>query len=230
MPSSLFTGSVRSSGRGGRSVAPDPVPYVGERLREERLRRGVSVRSLARDLGVSASLISQIETGKSQPSVGTLYAITTALDISIEDVFDPPDQRATSLSDGPSAPTTVLEALGSLRGQRVGPLVRPNIRQVLQLDSGVTWERLGQLPRTHVDFLLITYEPGGMSSSSGRLMRHPGAEYGYLISGELILTLGFNELRVTPGDAVSFESTTPHRYHNDGSTPAVGVWFVAGSE
>jgi transcriptional regulator with XRE-family HTH domain len=211
-------------------VAPDPVPYVGERLREERLRRGVSVRSLARDLGVSASLISQIETGKSQPSVGTLYAITTALDISIEDVFDPPDHRAASLSDGPSAPTTVLEALGSLRGQRVGPLVTPNIRQVLQLDSGVTWERLGQLPRTHVDFLLITYEPGGMSSSSGRLMRHPGAEYGYLISGELILTLGFDELRLTPGDAVSFESTTPHRYHNDGSTPAVGVWFVAGSE
>jgi transcriptional regulator with XRE-family HTH domain len=230
MPSSLFTGSVRSSGRGGRSVAPDPVPYVGERLREERLRRGVSVRSLARDLGVSASLISQIETGKSQPSVGTLYAITTALDISIEDVFDPPDQRAASLSDGPSAPTTVLEALGSLRGQRVGPLVTPNIRQVLQLDSGVTWERLGQLPRTHVDFLLITYEPGGMSSSSGRLMRHPGAEYGYLISGELTLTLGFDELRLTPGDAVSFESTTPHRYLNDGSTPAVGVWFVAGSE
>ena len=71
-------------------MAPDPVPYVGERLREERLRRGVSVRSLARDLGVSASLISQIETGKSQPSVGTLYAITTALDISIEDVFEPP--------------------------------------------------------------------------------------------------------------------------------------------
>jgi quercetin dioxygenase-like cupin family protein len=61
-------------------------------------------------------------------------------------------------------------------------------------------------------------------------MRHPGAEYGYLISGELILTLGFDELRLTPGDAVSFESTTPHRYHNDGSTPAVGVWFVAGSE
>ena len=228
MPSSLFTGSVRSSGRGGRSVAPDPVPYVGERLREERLRRGVSVRSLARDLGVSASLISQIETGKSQPSVGTLYAITTALDISIEDVFDPPDQRAAGLSDGPSAPTTVLEALGSLRGQRVGPLVTPNIRQVLQLDSGVTWERLGQLPRTHVDFLLITYEPGGMSSSSGRLMRHPGAEYGYLISGELILTLGFDELRVTPGDAVSFESTTPHRYLATASSiPAVGVWFVA---
>jgi transcriptional regulator with XRE-family HTH domain len=211
-------------------VAPDPVPYVGERLREERLRRGVSVRSLARDLGVSASLISQIETGKSQPSVGTLYAITTALDISVEDVFEPPSPTLAVSDDQPAVPTTVLQALGSQRGQRVGPLVTPSTRQVLQLDSGVTWERLGQLPRTHVDFLLITYEPGGMSSSSGRLMRHPGAEYGYLISGELVLTLGFDELRLTPGDAVSFESPTPHRYHNEGTRPAVGVWFVAGTE
>jgi transcriptional regulator with XRE-family HTH domain len=210
-------------------VAPDPVPYVGERLREERLRRGVSVRGLARDLGVSASLISQIETGKSQPSVGTLYAITTALDISVEDVFEPPSPEAVR-DDAPTNPTTVLAALGSHRGQRVGPLVTPSARQILQLDSGVTWERLGQLPRTHVDFLLITYEPGGKSSSSGRLMRHPGAEYGYLISGELVLTLGFDELRLTPGDAVSFESTTPHRYHNDGIEPAVGIWFVAGTE
>ncbi len=211
-------------------MSPDPVPYVGERLREERLRRGVSVRSLARDLGVSASLISQIETGKSQPSVGTLYAITTALDISVEDVFEPPRVRPVDSANTSAVPTTVLEALGSLRGQRVGPLVTPSARQVLQLDSGVTWERLGQLPRTHVDFLLITYEPGGMSSSSGRLMRHPGAEYGYLISGELVLTLGFDELRITPGDAISFESPTPHRYHNDGTEPAVGVWFVAGTD
>jgi transcriptional regulator with XRE-family HTH domain len=210
-------------------VASDPVPYVGERLRDERLRRGVSVRGLARDLGVSASLISQIETGKSQPSVGTLYAITTALDISVEDVFEPPTPEVVH-DDASMNPTTVLAALGSHRGQRVGPLVRPGARQILQLDSGVTWERLGQLPRTHVDFLLITYEPGGKSSSTGRLMRHPGAEYGYLISGELVLTLGFDELRLTPGDAVSFESTTPHRYHNDGIEPAVGIWFVAGTE
>ena len=47
-------------------------------------------------------------------------------------------------------------------------------------------------------------------------MRHAGTEYGYLLSGELVLTLGFDEHRLGPGDAVSFESTTPHRYRNDG--------------
>ena len=50
----------------------------------------MSVRGLARDIGVSPSLISQIETDKSQPSVSTLYAITTALDITIEELFGEP--------------------------------------------------------------------------------------------------------------------------------------------
>ena len=88
------------------------------------------------------------------------------------------------------------------------------------------WERLGQVPNTHVDFLLITYQPGGTSSSSGELMRHSGTEYGYLLKGSLVLTLGFDEYRLAPGDAVSFESTTPHGYRNDGLKPAVGVWWV----
>jgi quercetin dioxygenase-like cupin family protein len=57
-------------------------------------------------------------------------------------------------------------------------------------------------------------------------MRHPGWEYGYLLRGELVLTLGFADVRLGPADAVSFDSTTPHRYRNDGTEPAVGVWFV----
>src|SRR5689334_3209931 len=67
-----------------------PIPPVGARIREERLKRGVTLRALARAVGVSASMVSQIETGKSQPSVSTLYAITQALGISIEDVFNAP--------------------------------------------------------------------------------------------------------------------------------------------
>src|SRR5690606_8196441 len=72
----------------GAMAAPD-VDRLGRRLREEREKRGVSVRGLARDVGVSASMVSQIETGKSQPSVSTLYAITTALGITVEELFTP---------------------------------------------------------------------------------------------------------------------------------------------
>jgi transcriptional regulator with XRE-family HTH domain/quercetin dioxygenase-like cupin family protein len=214
------------------------VPWLGRRIREERVRQGMSLRGLARVVGVSASMVSQIETAKAQPSVSTLYAITSALGISIEDLFNAPDAAA---DGGPpagsaaaprwpappgGAPATVLEALGSMRGARLGPLVRPDERRQLTLDSGVTWELLGELPGRTVDFLRITYPPGGTSSSSGGLMRHPGCEYGIVLSGELILTLGFDEIHLHAGDAISFESTTPHRYRNDGTEPAVGIWFV----
>jgi transcriptional regulator with XRE-family HTH domain len=216
------------------------VPWLGRRIREERVRQGMSLRGLARAVGVSASMVSQIETAKAKPSVSTLYAITSALGISIEDLFNAPDAAPDGAAPAPvgsaaaprwpaqpgGAPATVLEALGSMRGARLGPLVRPDERRALTLDSGVTWELLGELPGRTVDFLRITYPPGGTSSSSGGLMRHPGCEYGMVLSGELILTLGFDEIHLRAGDSISFESTTPHRYRNDGTEPAVGIWFV----
>ena len=86
---------------------------------------------------------------------------------------------------------------------------------MLELDSGVTWERLGHVPGGGVDFLLVTYAPGASSSAAGDLMRHSGAEYGYLLDGELVVTLGSQEHRLTAGTSVSFSSSTPHRYAND---------------
>src|SRR5437773_1478609 len=82
--------------------------------------------------------------------------------------------------------------------------------RALTLDSGVSWELLGELPRRAVDFLLITYPPGASSSGATGLMRHTGAEYGFVVRGELVLTLGFEEIHLRPGDAISFESSTPH--------------------
>src|SRR5215510_2485444 len=101
------------------------VPWLGQRLRQERVRQGVTVRGLARDVGVSASMISQIETAKSQPSVSTLYAITTALGISIEDLFNPPAGEPAPVpvpaARGAAAGTTAVDALQSIRGGRLGP-------------------------------------------------------------------------------------------------------------
>jgi transcriptional regulator with XRE-family HTH domain/quercetin dioxygenase-like cupin family protein len=263
-------------------VSAPALPPIGERLRQARLRRGMTVRGLARMVDVSASLISQIETGKSSPSVSTLYAITAALDISIEDVFGnvgpggakrtgangaaeatPPDLTwATAVAASvpverpgpverpapvpavpiPPAVTEPAPPSGAERAaesavtqglrhfaqkRRVGPVVTPEAREVLRLDSGVTWELLGQIPDTHVDFLRITYEPGGSSSGMGVLMRHSGTEWGHVLSGQLTLTLGFDQYVLNPGDSVSFDCSTPHSYANHGTEPAVGIWFVA---
>jgi len=81
---------------GARTVNDQAVPPIGQRLREARVERGMTVRGLARAVDLSPSLISQIENGKSSPSVSTLYAITTALQISIEDVFGEPAAADTS--------------------------------------------------------------------------------------------------------------------------------------
>ena len=201
------------------------VPPIGPRIRAERERRNVTIRALARVIGVSPSLISQIETGKSQPSVSSLYSITSALALSLEDLFDASDADAPATAPGPARATS-LRHLGTDRAKAIGPHVPPDDRELLTLDSGVTWERLGQVPHHHVDFLLVTYPPGSASSLDGRLMRHSGTEYGSLISGELELNLGFDKYMLVAGDSVSFESTKPHGYRNDGRVPAVGVWFV----
>jgi transcriptional regulator with XRE-family HTH domain len=210
-------------------MAEPGIASIGARIRAERQQRGATVRGLARDVGVSASLISQIETGKSLPSVSTLYAITTALGVPVEDLFDPAGAD-TGARDSAHAPAAgFADAVGFHAPNRdapAGPHLSPGSREILTLDSGVTWERLGQLRGHHVDFLKITYRPGSTSASRGELMRHAGTEYGYLISGELVLTLGFEELRLEPGDSVCFDSTTPHGYRNDGDVPAVGIWFV----
>ena len=235
------------------------LPPIGERLRQARLARGMTVRGLARVVDVSASLISQIETGKSSPSVSTLYAITAALDISLEDVFAngsaaivPQSAPAADLALAAVVPAPASSARGReaaapaatvvdrtaesavtqglrqlAQKRRVGPVVTPEAREVLHLDSGVTWELLGQLPDTHVDFLRITYEPGGSSSGMGVLMRHSGTEWGHMLTGQLTLTLGFDSYVLNPGDSVSFDCSTPHSYANHGTEPAVGVWFVA---
>jgi transcriptional regulator with XRE-family HTH domain len=206
-------------------------PPVGERIREERTKRGVSLRSLARDVGVSASLISQIETGKCRPSVSTLYALTTALGVSIENVFESPGAGRSGLAaaaaSSPAPALAPAAGLAVLAERDAGPLTRPHEREVLELDSGVTWERLGHVPGMHVDFLRVTYPPGARSSAVGDLMRHSGAEYGFLMEGELILTLGTAEHHLIAGDSLSFPSSTPHRYRNDAQRPAVGIWFVA---
>jgi transcriptional regulator with XRE-family HTH domain len=203
-----------------------PVPPVGERIREERARRGLSLRGLARAVGVSPSLISQIETGRSRPSVSTLYGITRALGITLEDVFDPGIDAMASMRSASVPPeSTDTDGRVTTTAAPPCPVVRPGDREVLELDSGVTWERLGRVQGVHADFLLVTYAPGGSSSSSGQLMRHAGVEFGYICEGELVLTLGFDEYTLGQGDAVSFPSSTPHRYRNDETRPAVGVWF-----
>jgi len=192
---------------------------IGLRLREARKSRGMSLRSVAQSLGVSASLVSQVETGKTQPSVSTLYALVNHLGISLDEVM------------GVAAPEAAKPARSETRF--LGAASRTAIQRaednpVLEMENGVRWERLAVGEDGPVDVLLVTYEPGGSSSIEGKLMRHAGVEYAYLIEGELTMQLEFETHVLRAGDSVHFDSVRPHLYSNRGTVPARGVWFVLG--
>src|ERR1700712_3861782 len=71
------------------------MDHLGQRLKAVRVPAGLTLRALARAADVSPSLISQIENGKSQPSVATLYAFSRLLNVSVDELFeDDPDESA----------------------------------------------------------------------------------------------------------------------------------------
>jgi len=108
--------------------------------------------------------------------------------------------------------------------------MRPGERPVLELDSGVTWESLTSMHEPAVDFMLVRYEVGGCSNRDGHFIRHMGTEYGYVVSGELEVTLGFDKYHLRTGDSISFDSATPHRLTTLGDEPVEAIWFVHGRE
>jgi len=192
---------------------------LGPQLRAARTERGISVREVARRIGVSPSLVSQIETGKTQPSVGTLYALLTELDLP----FDTLVRGRAETERGPveSTPKQGVRRIPS-------PVVLREDRTVLHLEGGVVWERLNTLLPDVVDFLYTTYPPGACSSATGKHMRHMGIEFGYVLEGAITITIQDERYVVEAGDAISFDSSVPHLLANEGSTVAHGLWCVLG--
>ena len=195
----------------GRSSRPD-YPEIGEQLRARRHERGLSLRDLADRLGCSPSLISQIERGLANPSVSTLYAMVAELDVSLDELLF--NERRSTAHQRPTA----------------DPIQRGNERHRIRLASGVLWERLTTVSEPGVEFLYVVYEVGGASSPADAFQRHAGHEWGYVLSGTLQVTIGFREYLLEPGDAISLDSTTPHRLANAGDVPVHAIWFVLGRD
>jgi transcriptional regulator with XRE-family HTH domain len=188
---------------------------VGSRLRNERERLGISLRELARRVGVSPSLVSQIELDRVNPSVSTLYALVTELGMTMSDVF------------GDSRPGERL--VRQLQG-RDGLAERPETRRVINLASGVRWERLTPASDSEVEFLYVFYPVGAESCAEDALMTHGGREYGYVISGSLGVRVGFEEYELGPGGSIAFDSSSPHRLWAIGDEPVNAIWVVIGRD
>lgn len=198
---------------------------LGSQLRAAREARNLSLRSVASSVGVSASLLSQVETGKTQPSVSTLYALVTHLGLSLDSLID---------RERPRSEASHVPAAGSASGRvdRVSDAVvqRWEDNPLIEMENGVTWERLAVGNSEVASPLVVTYAPGGSSSVEGKMMRHEALEYGIILEGTITLKLEFETYQIEPGDSFCFDANRPHLYLNQTDKPARGLWFVINSK
>ena len=213
------------------SAGFDPETGLGPRLRLAREQRQLSVRELARRIGCSASLVSQIERGVSVPSVGVLYSLATELDTSLDHLlFGAEPRRPLDPAPGPDAPGVVAPGVVAAGIVAAGIVQRAVGRNIIDLASGVRWERLTPGADAMTDFLEVIYSPGGHSTDERRPLRHDGHEYGLVISGTLQANVGFESYELGPGDSIAFDSSTPHEYLNKTGEPVHAIWVVVHSE
>jgi transcriptional regulator with XRE-family HTH domain/mannose-6-phosphate isomerase-like protein (cupin superfamily) len=234
------------------SVTPvtSPLDAVGQQLRRARLAAGISVREMARRVDLSPSFISQVELGRTKPSVGTLYSIATELGVPLDDLMplasiaDEPGAGPGSASISPEPGLVVPDVSGDrfrlvqqgvprrfgADGPNADPgssVQRADRRHELRMDKSV-WGRLTADHDPENDFLHVVYAPGGESCPADSLIHHRGVEYGCVISGTLNVQVGFAHYELNAGDSVSFDSMTPHRLHNPAEVDSVSIWMVVG--
>ncbi|MEV5411326.1 XRE family transcriptional regulator [Thermopolyspora sp. NPDC052614] len=229
------------------SPAPvSPLDAVGQKLRRARLAAGMSVREMARRVDVSPSFVSQVELGRTKPSVGTLYSMATELGVPLDDLMplaspapaepaaQPEGQRLQLVQRGLSAPSvpsaspaSPVPSAPSADDDPASPVQRGDRRHELRMEKAV-WGRLTVDHDPENDFLHVVYPPGGQSCPPDALIHHRGLEYGYVISGRLHVQVGFAHYELNAGDSIRFDSMTPHRLHNPYDEDSVSIWMVVG--
>jgi transcriptional regulator with XRE-family HTH domain len=222
-------------------INPLHTRAIGEKLRLARQKRQMSLRELADKAEMSASMLSQVETGKAYPSVRSIYSIAAALGLPVDYFFPEPgsnngvpsepdpnmagEMTASELRDvkvNRTADSTGVEFTPA--AQSSTPIVHATNRPTIELKGGVTWARLTALAEPGAEFLEITYASG--ATSGANMSHHEGREFGLILEGELVIELGFESFTLRPGDSVIFDSTTPHRLTNHGAQPTCALWVV----
>ncbi|TSI14492.1 helix-turn-helix domain-containing protein [Brevibacterium aurantiacum] len=168
------------------------------RLRTLRLLRDFTVRSLGSRAGVSASLVSNIENGRSNPSVATISKICDALGVEVADLFS---SRKIELTPQVPADREVLVTEG---GVRKSVLLRES-------DRGVSLYQVSMPPGS---------ETGTLSNPSGTL------DLITMIEGRVIVEFGEARVKLESGDVLRFFSNTAHSISNETAEEAVFHWLV----
>jgi len=173
--------------------------HIGERIKRLRLKKSMGLVELGKHTGLSASFLSQLETGRVVPTLRNLARIAMVFSKDLSYFFESEPQsmfrvhrrkeRVRLPQTGVDEPTYYFESLGYMVPDRH---MDPYFAEFIPLEKN-------QEPRAHM---------------------HPGYEFLYVLDGELDLRHGEHHATLTPGDAVYFDSSTPHSYVCAGKRPA----------
>ena len=166
---------------------------VGQRIRELRTKKELSLRALAELSGLSTNAISLIERGDNSPTVSSLHSLSNALGVPVTAFFE-------QHTDG--------QVIHTMK----------NCRPTSET-AGVRMENLGSgLPHQQIEPFLMTIEPAGSSTSSQ--ITHSGEELVYVLKGTLVCMIKDQEYILEKGDSLLFLASQPHIYRNQTSKPA----------
>lgn len=188
-----------SDGQPGTMVdAETTVARVGNRIREIRSGRNLTLQMVAERTGLSSSMLSLVERGKTSPSIGTLVAITSALGVHMSDLFD---KRGTETKE---------------------PVVRLAEQPLYVAVEGVQRRVVRSDDMHGIELVFNEYEPG--TASGKEPMHHDGYEYGIVLEGRLTVELDGETYELFPGDCISYDSNVPHRIVNAGKKHVRAAW------
>lgn len=158
----------------------------------------MTLNELSERTGVSISMLSMLERGVAGASIGTLVAVASALRLQMHDLFEVDAEAERS------------------------PLVKREDQTEVLTGEGVLRRLVHHSNADGLEMVVNEYEPG--TASGDRPLHHEGREFGVLISGSLTVELAGVSYRLRPGDAITYDSTTPHRIRNEGRSKARAVW------
>lgn len=206
---------VRGTGPRGEEVGEGPdteAVELGQKIRDLRGEVGLSVNALAEKVGVSRSLISQIERGIASPSLTTLRKIAGALGVPVAALFLGSDEASSGESDR--------------FGRRL--VVRAEERKRLYIQrADVSYKLLTPDVDRKIEFIFAEIDPGAsVPAEEGIHAAHPGEENVLCLKGSVTFIIAGEEFRLGEGDSISFDCSVPHRMENRGEARAELVCAV----
>jgi transcriptional regulator with XRE-family HTH domain len=169
-----------------------PELKVGEKVRELRERRGLSLQEMAERTGYSSALLSQIENHMISPPLGALIKIAKALEVKVGTFF----------GEEPREHFTIV------RKQERKHVSRFASKE--GVSYGYAYESLGfDKKDRHLEPFLITLEPATVRTE--KLSTHEGEEFIFILEGEMEVILGTHKDVLYPGDCIYYDSAIPHK-------------------